>query len=139
MYTIRILPKVMHVYIGTTVKNILHKTAETNRHAGKNRCLSHGGRARSQTVGQSDPENHTESIHETPKSRKRVRRPQMWKKNKRIGLRNAGKEYTSAPGKKVILPNSIFLFMHIIFCFILCTLGCCPKSRRYLWMFLSLL
>ena len=40
------------------------------------------GRARSQTEGQSDPENHTESIHETPKSHKRVRRPQMWKKNK---------------------------------------------------------
>lgn len=38
----------------------------------------------------------------TPKSRKRVRRPRGWKKNVRIRLRNSGKDYTSAPGKKVL-------------------------------------
>lgn len=49
----------------------------------------------------SNGESCTES-NTTPKSRKRVRKPQKWKKNVRIRLRNSGKKYTSAPGKQVL-------------------------------------
>ena len=35
------------------------------------------------------------------KSRKRLHTPQQWKKNKRIRLRNSGKEYTSISDKQV--------------------------------------
>ena len=49
----------------------------------------------------------------TPKSRKTVRRPKNWKKNKRITRRNSGKRYTSAPGKQVMLLNYLaLLYFH---------------------------
>ena len=60
---------------------VLHETTTSGESDGETPTEA-SGRARSQTEGQSDPENHTESIHKTPKSHKRVRRPQMWKKNK---------------------------------------------------------
>ena len=73
--------------------------------------LADGG-ARSQSEGESDPESNAESEHEPPKSRKRVCRPLRWKKNKRIRLRNSGKEYTSSPGNKVIPPKCLSLHAH---------------------------
>ena len=43
------------------------------------------------------------SDNEAPKSRKGVRRPNKWQKNKRVQRRNSGKCYTSATGKQVML------------------------------------
>lgn len=46
-------------------------------------------------------ENELEQEATTPKTRKRVRRPQAWKRLKRSRLRNSGKSYISTAGKKV--------------------------------------
>ena len=45
-------------------------------------------------------ENELEQEATTPKTRKRVRKPQAWKRIKRSRLRNSGKSYISAAGKK---------------------------------------
>ena len=54
--------------------------------------------------GESDGGGDCSDEDATPKSRKRVRRPKKWKKNKRITRRNSGKCYTSVAGKQVTFP-----------------------------------
>ena len=41
------------------------------------------------------------SPEDPPKSRKRVRKPDKWKKTKRVKRRNSGKPYSSTSGKQV--------------------------------------
>ena len=60
-------------------------------------CHNSGG-ADGETGGEG--ESDTEADHETPKSRKRVRRPQRWKKSKRIRLRNTGKKIYFCPRQR---------------------------------------
>ena len=62
----------------------------------------------------------------TPKSRKRVRKPQSWKKEVRIRLRNSGKKYRYAPGKEVLTAyfNNHCPIKHD---YTVSTLGCCPN------------
>ena len=43
----------------------------------------------------------SDGVQPKVKSRKRIRRPQEWKRNKRKCLRNAGKEYINSKGTKV--------------------------------------
>ena len=93
--------KLTHAYGGASTSGDYHDSGGAS---GETTELGHDLGEVNDEISQSDPETHTESDHEgeeTPKSRKRVRRPKRWKKNKRIRLRNTGKEYTSVPGKKV--------------------------------------
>ena len=46
------------------------------------------------------------SPEDPPKSRKRVRRPEKWKKTKRAKQRNSGEAYTSTSGKQVVYPHT---------------------------------
>ena len=50
-----------------------------------------------------DSESNTDDggLQKTPKSRKRVRRPNLWKKTKRVRRRNQGKGYVSSASKQV--------------------------------------
>ena len=76
--------------------------------------------------GESSGDESCTNRNTTPKSRKRVRKPQRWKKNVRIRLRNSGKKYRSAPGKEVLTTyfNNHFPIKHY---YTVSTLGCCPN------------
>ena len=67
-----------------------------------------GERGSSQSDSNDDESSTESSI--TPKSRKRVRKPQRWKKNTRIRLRNSGKSKHLLLARRNILVTTYFTY-----------------------------
>ena len=87
-----------------------------------------GGGGASHTSDGPDDESGIDECNETLKSRKRVRRPPTWKKNRRIRLRNSGKEYTSTAGGRVRIFWYTMLAHSLALCILLSTHSMTPPE-----------
>ena len=79
--------------------NTSHENVELDRASNEGRDHETGGVGLESDQDVSDTDQS--SPEDPPKSRKRVRKPDKWKKTKRVKRRNSGKPYSSTSGKQV--------------------------------------